>query len=124
MPGIQELAEFQKRQKVVAVQKSYEQSRHQINVGRAMEELITDARWAVLGNHVEALRMDYENRVKGHEQILNGHEFLDPQRYGQVKMQMAEATGIANGLKMALDIVEILINRGEKALEENAAQIK
>ena len=124
MPGIEELAEFQKKQKLVAAQRRFEQARHVVNVGRAMEELITDPRWAVYGNHVEALRVDYEERAKGHERILTGREFLDPQRYGQVRVEMAEAAGIAKGLKMALDVVEVLINRGEAAAGEKIDEIK
>ena len=86
-----------------------------VTAASVMSELQADPRWRVYGDHLETIRQDFERQAKGYEQGLLGVEFMEPKRYGQIKIFLAESRGVTKGIKIALDLAKELIERGEVA---------
>lgn len=98
--------------------KTVEQIRHQVRVAAVMSELQADPRWELWGNHVEAVKAEYKRQEGGYTQALAGNEFLEPKRYGQLKLSQAEARGVVKGIEIAMNMAKVLIERGEAAIKE------
>lgn len=99
-----------------------DQLRHQVGVAEKMSELQADPRWAIYGNHLEAVKADFERLVKrAQEKLLDGG-FLGLKIYGQLKLDLASAEGVIKGIQIALDLAKQLIARGEDAAKEAGDQ--
>lgn len=119
MPGLEDTYAYREEKRQQAQLEQIDQRRRQRAVAVAMSEIQSDPRWKVYADHIEALRQDYERQTRGYEQALLGHDFLEPKRYGQLKIEQAKANGAAEAFKQALEIIKTLIDRGETAqLEE------
>ena len=101
-----------------------EQSRHQIGVGNQLSELQADPRWSIYCDHIQALVKDYDLDIERSQQTLSGNEFLTPQKYGEVRVKLANAKGKAEGLRLSISLITALITRGEKAAQEMVALTK
>ena len=112
---LEDTKEWREQKTQEAKLRNLEQMRHQAAVAEVMSELQADPRWAVYGNHLQSILENYEREVKGYEQSLLGHEFLEPKKYVQLKISLATAKGAVNGIRIALNLAKSLIERGETA---------
>lgn len=109
---------YREARKVEYKEKAVAQRRAQIAVAMAISELTADPRWKVYGDHIEAIRQDYQRQANGYAQALLGNDFLEPRKYGQLKIEQAKAQGAAEALKQALEVAKVLIERGGEAKAE------
>ena len=95
-----------------------ESARHQVGVSSQMSELQADAKWSIYCEHIQTLIKNYEQAAEGHQRTLSGNEFLTPQQYGECRVKLSDASGMAKGLTLSLSLVTVLVDRGESAAEE------
>lgn len=95
-----------------------EQLRQQVGVGNVEAEIQGDSKWHVHMNHMDVLIQTAEREVAGYQQSLADGDFLGPEKYGQVRVKLAQAKGFVRGLKQSKELLTVLVERGEKAAEE------
>ncbi len=115
---IEDIAPLIKKEKEDRNAKQLEQLRLQVGVGTAVSEIQGDPKWSIYLGHQNALLDSAEQQVRGYEQSLGSGEFLTPEKYGQIKVKLADSRGFVRGMRQSMALLTDLINNGEKAAEQ------
>ena len=116
----EEVAAWAKERAAVATPAKVYQLRQTDRVGKAMAELITDPRWATYVQHLELMRNAEATAAKAVEAVLTGSKMLESQEYAQAKINLAAARASADAYGKAVEMVQVLVTRGEEAMGELA----
>ena len=114
MPQREDIMPYLKAKQQEEEDRKFDQLRHQAGIGVVMSELQAEPKWAIYGNHLKALQEFEERKVKSYQDKLGG-DFLTPQDYGQLKINLAKAEGTVAGFRQALNLAKELIESGERA---------
>ena len=116
----EEIVAWVKEQSAPATPAKVVQLRQATRKAQTMAELITDPRWASYAQELREMKVACEGLAKGAESALTGSRWLDPKEYGQAKLSLAVLQTYADAYGKALEMVEVLIARGEEAMKELA----
>ncbi len=99
-----------------------EQARIAQGVGQTMAELLTDPRWQLYCNHIQAVLDPDRKRLNALRDKLSGLAFLNEVENGQARVDAAYAKGHGDALEWAMGLVKQLVERGEAAKETLAME--
>lgn len=94
-----------------------EQAKIAQGVGQTMAELLTDPRWAIYANHLQAVLESDRKRLNALRDKLSGLAFLNEVENGQARVDAAYAKGHGDGLEWAMRLAKELVEQGEAAKE-------
>ena len=114
----EEIAAWVREQSVPVTSAKVYQLRQTARKAQVMTELVTDPRWASYAQELQEMKDTCEKLAKGRESILTGPKMLDPKEYAQAKLDTAIYQTYADAYGKALQMVEVLIVRGEEAMKE------
>ena len=117
--GYEEALEFNT---IVRSKARLEQKRQEYGVGVEMSALFADPRWKILADHVESRRKSLQDTITSLRGELNGKSFLPPDKYGQLKLDIASIEGMLDGIDYWGRVAKALLERGEAAAKEVAEE--
>ena len=101
------------------------QAKDQQKVAFAMSQLQADPNWAIYGNRLQPFKDRADAVVKQAETILiDPNRFPDQKECAEIKIRLARAKGMSEGIDLALNMAQALIEQGEAAMKviEEAAK--
>lgn len=116
MPTLEDVMSRQRETAAARLETKLYDLKARAAVASRMRELKADPHWQTWCDHVESIRATHLARVENLSKRLT-EQFLPPQEYGETLAKKREAAAYAAGLKMAVDLIERLINEGEQAVE-------
>ncbi len=100
-----------------------DESKRQVHaVGVAMSTVRASTEWKVYADHLEALKQAAEVKADRYQQDLLNGPVMEQPAYYENKRQYAIAKASAAAYTMAIELVDMLVERGEAAAQDIVSQ--